>query len=134
MGLGLVGKASNSLKTTLRSEATSFPSDFTHTSEPNLCLNLSTQTLIFPSKGCPPGGICLWSVLTYDICQMNKEQKGNIETEKVKENKQRQEGGQAREMARDSPKSAPTSPLRRNIDSDKQINLPGSQSGSPFKN
>lgn len=65
---------------------------------------------------------------------MNKAQKGNIETEKVKENKQRQEGGQAREMAHDSPKSAPTSPLRRNIDSDKQINLPGSQSGSPFKN
>lgn len=78
----------------------------------DLCLVLSTHIWIFSSKGWPPGCVCLWSVLTDDICQMNEGEKGNIDMEKVTENKQWQEWGQARERGHDCPESNLTLPVR----------------------
>lgn len=89
---GLAGNVSILLKATLREEAPglSFLTSPT-VSELGLCLSPSTQIQIFPSKGCSLGCVCLWPVPTGDICQVKEEEKGNIETEKVTENKQRQE-------------------------------------------
>lgn len=54
----------------------------------------SNRTILF--RGLPPRRIFLWSVPTDDICQRNEGEKGNIETEKVTENKQGQDWGQVR--------------------------------------
>lgn len=101
---GLARKVSTLLKTTLGDEALASSLTSPTMSEPGVCLIPSTQTWRFPSNGCPPGRVALWSVPTNKPTKWMRVRKVTLRQERSqKTNRQkwsqktnRQEWGQAR--------------------------------------